>query len=284
MVVGESLSSGAGSPSVFQQPFRLNPDPTQPLLISPVAFQLASAIVAAQTWDSIGVQVDAIAALVKPPITDAALAIATLPLALFYHDDLSRQRQAMEQAMAAWQLNDESQGWLILFAYAISQAIKGHLDPPIFIDQSQAYLRVAGSYESPVLETLLGQLDEIKSLHRSLAQTAQLSHPIAIAIACFLSTPENLPLALHRASQLARPQSSITTLTGALSGAYNGAVSIPAAWIMPWMHSATGIPSVQELQTLTLQLLATWAGAYTPSNFPQMPPPDVAAPWAMRVS
>lgn len=278
LVLGEALGSGGVSslslPSgEFQQGFDLRH--------SSVAVALLAAMIDAQTWKPALVNNPEIRHLSTENLTDAVRAIATLPIALFYHDDLNRQRQALEQMAEALQQDSESWGWSILFAYSVSQALKGQLDPHLFVDQSQAYLRITTTNTTVPLEAMLQQLDAIKHCLRSLTQTAQLQHPVAIAITYFLHTPTNLPLALLRVQQRFPSHPGISALTGALSGAHNGAIAIPAAWQVALTHSSQVDRLPQAIPTLARQLLATWSGVYLPSQTTDTVP-SVVAPWVVH--
>ncbi|MBF2028743.1 MAG: ADP-ribosylglycohydrolase family protein [Oscillatoriales cyanobacterium C42_A2020_001] len=277
MALGECFSSYAvPSLSLPQEQF----SPPAHGYYTPVALRLLAAMIAAQTWKPTMLDRSEIKSLSKENLTDAALAIASLPVMLFYHDDLNRQRQALGQIAAGLQQDNQSREWVTIFAYAVSQALKGHLDPNTFVDQSQAYMRVTTSDAATALEEVLEQLEQIKRGYCSLEQTAQLTNPIAIAIACFLHTPYHFPLALLRVSQISAASPSINALTGALSGAYNSSIGIPATWQLP--QTLNPISSPEPIHALAAQLLAAWSGVYVPSKLSNTDPLPVAAPWVVH--
>lgn len=104
----------------------------------------------------------------------------------------------------------------------------------------------------------LNKLQQELSHQENPRQTA-----IALGVYCFASTPKDFMLSVRRAVKLSNDVTfSITALTGALSGAYNGLAGIPRRW-----HKF-GIQNLyyQRDQTRAQELWRTWLGIYSTAN------------------
>lgn len=240
-------------------------------------------------------------------VIDAGLAIATLPIALFFHADPDQLEQELQQA-DQWHDQPELSKGVLAVSYALSLALREQLDPTRLIDEIIEELelnRDRSSTHSPAQSEFVEQLQFVQTLSQVSfdSATVQLRHrfdrsqsvdtlPLAIAFHCFLSTPEDFRLSVIRAAQLHRhPQT--TCLTAALSGAYNGVSSIPLSWRSALnredaQHSSLnrlwGVTSEAELQHLSHQLLAAWSGAYDLVHLLKYPSQTfaIAAPQVIR--
>jgi ADP-ribosylglycohydrolase len=226
-------------------------------------------------------------------------AVAVLPATLFFHEDLFKQRRLVLQLLKASSINEQVQGAVIAFAYAIAEALKNQLNPATFLAQLAAYLRLAElptgaqAKRSGYLEQLQAILEAGGTGYNLSAQPLREPHAqtILLALGLFLSTPENLSLSLLRAARLSNQPTSICALVGALSGAYNGIIGIPPLWIATLEPKNGDQPAiavdVQSLNTLAAQLLAVWSGVYDLANYDQSTLPTsaltVAAPWVTRL-
>ncbi|MDX2230397.1 MAG: ADP-ribosylglycohydrolase family protein [Leptolyngbyaceae cyanobacterium bins.349] len=223
------------------------------------------------------------------PIDAGRLAILTLPIALFYHDDLKRQRHSLEQQLDLVPGAAAHRDWVMAFAYAIAQAIKGQLEPIVFIDQLRAYLQVMASSDQPLPESINQPLQQIHRQNESgcgpwESTEADPNLAIAHALHDFLQTPDDIRLVLIRSAQQHATRSANTsaplvcTLVGALAGAYNGAAAIPPSWRSTLSISASGHGAA--IAEVAAALLAHWSGSYAPATLAS--PPTVAAPWVIQ--
>lgn len=223
------------------------------------------------------------------------IAIATLPIALFYHDNLTQQRHYLKATVAAWGGDERTSDAVIVFGYAIAQAVKEQLTPSRFIAQILTYLHVSLP-ESAVrsiglirgLESLKQLVADDSELHNVIAaleldsQTKPISIEIAIALYCFLQTPNVISLTLIRAVRLGIKPAIVGALAGALAGAYTGEVGIPAAWRSALQASSTAFEFSQRVQRLSAQLVLAWSGVYDPSVLQEKDCPLVTVPWIVR--
>ncbi len=223
----------------------------------------------------------------------ATLAIATLPIALYYHDDLTRQRQSIAQVLERFRIGAVEQAWLELFAYAIAHALKGQLDPQIFLSQLRAYYHTVLAGERVATDIVQGQLHALEQsqtdgilLGRLLQTWATQPLPLAaIALLCFLQTPDHLELTVRRSwgvGQRVLPTMSAIAalggLTGAIAGAHTSVAGIsPACRVAPPMLAAS---SPHIISNLAMALFASWSGYYDPTAIAV--PPVVTAPWVLR--
>jgi ADP-ribosylglycohydrolase len=223
------------------------------------------------------------------------LAIATLPVMLFFHEEERKLQDKLQQVVAT--LNPQaSQAGVLAVGYAIAQALKEKFTPFSLLPQTIGYLQAsqldvtlpaASTSTLPLVEQLLQVqtlLEQGVGLERTLisllpseaAPTADLA--IALAFYCCLSTPEDFQLAVLRAARTGYQLPITCALTGALSGAYNSTAGIP-------VDCRISLDPGREILPLAAQLLATWSGVYQPTNFSSNASqvPTVAAPRVIRL-
>lgn len=206
--------------------------------------------------------------------------VATVPVALFFHEDEAKLRQNLHQVADVWQDDSVLKDGTLAVGYAIALALKERLDPATLIPETLNYLDV----ETPLVQQLRQVqtlLEEGAGLETTLA-TLMPPHSeprpnaaIALAFYCFLSTLEDLRLSVVRAARC--PQSQITSaLAGALSGAYNSIAGIPVGWRLALgkekgdnsaLATLWGVHSETELLRLAARLLAAWSGVYDAEKF-----------------
>ncbi|MGB5963161.1 MAG: ADP-ribosylglycohydrolase family protein [Coleofasciculaceae cyanobacterium] len=224
--------------------------------------------------------------LLKNTANSSEAALATLPIALFFHDDQSKLRQQLQQAAAHWQQTEENEGVLAV-GYAIALALTEKLNHTL-IPQILSYLGNAQTRLGQQLQQVQNLIDKgaaLNSAVHQLRQEAKLQGgtdtvcAIALAFYCFLSTPEDFRLSLSRASLITYQPQLTSALTGALAGAYNSNMGIPIGWRL----EANQINmSIQRLK-LSEQLLAVWSGAYGVSVIEPLPWAAIAAPRVIRL-
>lgn len=211
-------------------------------------------------------------ALLKATASSNEAAVATLPIALFFHEDQIKLRQQLLKA-GIWQRESQDCEGILAVGYAIALALTEKLDCTTLIPQTLAYL---GTTQSPLVQqlqqvqTLIKQgagLDTTITQLRREAQCRRESAPcphtsIALAFYCFLSTPEDFRLCVSRAVRISRYHQITATLTGAIAGAYNSTIGIPVGWRLALNRSSSGIERLQ----LADRLLAVWSGVYDSSS------------------
>lgn len=211
---------------------------------------------------------------------DIAGIVTTLPVALFFHEDETKLRQNLQQVADVWQDDSVLKDGTLAIGYAIALALKERLDPATLIDDTINYLDV----ETPLVSQLRQVqilLEEGAGLDKTLAilmprkSMPLMNTPVALAFYCFLSTIEDLRMAVLRASRC--PQAQVTSaIAGALSGAYNSIAGIPVGWRLALgkyqeddspLVKLWGLNSEAELLRLAARLLAAWSGVYDAEKF-----------------
>ncbi len=268
---------------------------------SRVVVEVAEALLRSHRWEEENT-LPTLPFLPGEMVTDGGLAIATLPMMLFFHDDLALQQRHLRQAIQVWGGNLEQAARVLLFGYAIAQILKAQLQPSTFLAQAQAYLRISGDGSAEIMALLeeLRQLDRMQqqgmalktvaanlSTHRS--QKSGLGHPTAtnsplLALYAFLSTPDAFHLSLARSVQGGDRSGLLGTLTGALagalSGAYNSSAGIPATWLHSAYSAHSGV-ALAQIRHLSARLLTGWSGGGS-TTLLEGDVTAVSAPWSIR--
>jgi ADP-ribosylglycohydrolase len=206
--------------------------------------------------------------------------ISTVPVALFFHEDEVKLRQNLQQVADVWQDDSVVKDGTLAIGYAIASALKEKLNPQTLIPKTIQYLDA----DTPLVKQLWqvqSLLEEGAGLQTTINQLIPRTlapppnFPVALAFYCFLSTIEDLSLAVLRAARC--PQAQITcAIAGALSGAYNSTAGIPVAWRLalnqqPNDSSALdklwGLNCEAQLLRLAARLLAAWSGVYNAEKF-----------------
>jgi ADP-ribosylglycohydrolase len=198
--------------------------------------------------------------LSKSSLSFGEFMVLTLPIAFYYHENLSLLRKQLEIAFTSWQnstaLLDEVWFWYEAIALGFQERIQPQ---PL-----KQILNLSSVLTNPLrekLELLQTAIDRGTGLERvvfslthcnrdKVNEVESTHNAIALALYCFACTPEDFTLAVNRAVQI-RDRSPLTAVfTGAISGVYNGISNIPGD---RYRFSET------ELQAQLL--FASWAGA-----------------------
>ncbi|MEH2160329.1 MAG: ADP-ribosylglycohydrolase family protein [Nostoc sp.] len=203
--------------------------------------------------------------------------IATLPVALFFHENPIKLRQNLLRVLKIWEDDPVVRDGTLAVAYAISLALTEKLNPLTLIPQTIAFLGETPTSIPKKLLTVQNLLEQGAGLSRvqaELAKEEKLSNTIAMAFYCFLSTLEDFRLAVLQAThngnlkvQDATPLSLQATgiITGALSGVYNGIGGIPVNWqvlLLQRNSPAWGLTSFSQMLKLIDAFVAVWSGMY----------------------
>lgn len=243
------------------------------------------------------------------PVDAGELVLTTLPLALFYHDQPSHYRTAL-QVMSQQSAGNESMEpiadstWaaITVIGHAVSlmlreRFIRLELIPQILKDLDLQESCPDLAHQLVEVQAWIEQASDLANIaryakQRAVSSTASEQATLAtiLALYSFLSTPDDFRLSLLRSAQL---HSSILlpTLTGAISGLYNGVSSLPVGWRQQvWsgeiaeLSQRWGIAGEAEVEQFADRLLACWSGAADPLIWLQQPQFNriTAAPRAIR--
>ncbi|MEA5601961.1 ADP-ribosylglycohydrolase family protein [Nostoc sp. UHCC 0252] len=197
--------------------------------------------------------------------------IATLPVALFFHENPIKLRQNLLRVLKIWEDDPVVRDGTLAVAYAIALALTEKLNPLTLIPQTIAFLgETPTSIPKKLLkvQNLLEQGTGLSKAQAEFAREEKLSNTIAMAFYCFLSTLEDFRLAVLRATHDGNStfvRQATGAITGALSGAYNGIGSIPVNWQVSLLQSNSpvwGLTSFSQMLELTDAFVAVWSGVY----------------------
>lgn len=249
------------------------------------------------------------------------MAIATLPIALFFHEDETKLFQRLQQICQL--VNSQSSSLLASFmvSWTIAQALRHQFQPQQLIPQLIAAItRLDMAFTSPMIDLDLtaGVMQQLAQVQTWLEQPASLEvvrsqlsqfsqplqsaaiphelkqlQPVLSALYCCLATPDDWRLAVLRAVQMKVSPSSVAALTGAIAGAANSLTRIPVTWRLALDQPNgisrlkllwQGVESESELLELASDLLASWSGTYDTRKFPvkRHQIPAIAAPRVIR--
>ncbi|BAZ41667.1 hypothetical protein NIES4101_76340 [Calothrix sp. NIES-4101] len=202
---------------------------------------------------------------------------ATLPIALFFHENSLKLKQNISDVVQAYSDDLAIRDSTLAVSYAIAKSLTENLKPATLIpqivdflgntptDTPQQLLKIHHLLEQGAsLEQVNIELSKAEQQQKNSSHQYTPSQLVAVAFYCFLVTLEDFRLSVL----LARSDTDFTTIgtiTGALSGAYNSTAGIPIAWQVRYsqqnrtnLHSNIGMQMVE----LADGLLAVWSGVY----------------------
>lgn len=214
--------------------------------------------------------------------------IATLPVALFFHENTIQLRQNLLCVLQIWHEDPVIRDGTLAIGYAIAQSLTEKLQPHTLISEIIAFIgETSTSLPQKLLKVneFLHQGAGLATAQAEFCRVETLSNVIAMSFYCFLSTREDFRLALLQANHkdnLGRQANKtlhsqmISTMTGALSGAYNSTVGIPVKWrnlLSPENLATWELASFSQMLELSDALIAVWSGVYDialhPLDFPE---------------
>ncbi len=184
---------------------------------------------------------------------------ATLPLALFYHDNKIKLRQNLLSVGSIWSQEQIIQAGILAVGYAIAQAVTEKLDPSQLIPQILEFIDEPNTDLTNKLMQVQSLLAQKAGVEKTVTQITpncdRVTASIALGFYYFLSSVEDLNLSVKRS----RRSPASMAIVGALAGAYNSASNIPSSW-----HILVAPPTSleQEMLQLSDSLVAVWSGVY----------------------
>ena len=222
------------------------------------------------------------------------LIVATIPLALFYHENEMKLRQNLQLAVAVVGKNEpEIRDIELAVGYAIALSLQPKLHSAELISHTIDFV---GNSQGIITQNLfnvkefLEQNAGLETVVTNLERSGGPSSCFALAFYCYLSTLEDFRLSLRRVVEKS-PQPQLTcAITAALSGAYNGLAGIPASLRQqlrcPSLGAGcAGMTTEEEMLRLSDALVAVWSGVYEQANQPTAlsQVAAIAAPRAIRI-
>ena len=190
-----------------------------------------------------------------------------LPLALFWHDNLSQWQQRVYEQLLP-EADPDLQAGVMGIGVAIATICTEKVSPQHFIPHLLQQDWVRGT----ALQSQLSQVQAYLQNHASLmtvqsqfepeADANPLISAIAMAFYCWLSTPDSFSLTLSRTLTLSHFSQLTALIASALSGLSNGMSGIPLHWQQALLASGPSQLSRQDSLAQADQLLTFWAGYY----------------------
>ena len=196
-------------------------------------------------------------------IGSSELAVASLPIVLFFHDQPNVLREYLSEiAKLSQQPNGFAELWI--WSYGISLALQGNIEIKELLTKLLSLKEAQETTLGTQLETikkLLSEQSSLKQVTWELSTKGQFNSPaIAQALYCFISTPQQFRLCVSRSMQMKSQPHLTATLTGAIAGVYNSWFGIPINWrLHPQLSKVSAELKVSEQVE---QVVNTWLGVY----------------------
>lgn len=197
--------------------------------------------------------------------------LATLPIALFFHENTILLRDSLLQSVEKWRDLPALQEGGLALGYAIAQILNEKITPHNLIEETIAFVNVPSGIISQKLLTvsdLLKNSAGLATAQECFGSPQEQSNSIAMAFYCFLSTLEDFRLGTLRATNTSQTvilvqRAAQGAIAGALLGAYNSMVGIPVTWLMQDKAKLSPrIISFSRMLKLADVLAVMWSGAY----------------------
>ncbi|MBW4434774.1 MAG: ADP-ribosylglycohydrolase family protein [Pelatocladus maniniholoensis HA4357-MV3] len=194
--------------------------------------------------------------------------LSTLPVTLFFHEHTVKLRQNLLNIVKIWHSDPVIEDWTLAVGYAIAQSFTEKLTPATLIPQIIGFLGETTTSVPQILLKLHNLLEKqagLEIIQAEFCTEEKLNYNLGIAFYCFLSSLEDFRLSVLRATQVNSRSVYLSTITAALSGAYNATTGIPVSWRFllvknsPAQWQTTDLPQMLKLADI---LVATWSGVY----------------------
>lgn len=192
----------------------------------------------------------------------AVNALAFLPLALFYHDNLGLMSEKITALLISYPDSSGMSKDIIVWSKLIALIVAEKLQ----VNQLADCFIAAQGKTQPRLVKILSVISTCRAQRKSVQELVEYLTSLsldesfksmAIALYCFITTPANFALSWQRAITINEPRARIiAALVGVLSGAYNSWLNLPLAW----RYANKALPG--KLDHKLRELLAIWSGVY----------------------
>jgi hypothetical protein len=191
--------------------------------------------------------------------SSAAIALATLPLTLLFHDNPHQWEKQLQSVLENREDCTQIVEDVLIWGYGLTLALREKLETRCLISQ---LLERYGTASTPLIEQLKQVqtfLEHGTPLEKVVFELSRHRNPnsteaIALSYYCFAHTPEDFHLCLMRSYRCGFQISVTTPLTAALAGAYNSFSGIPLPWRLKLGRGG------QELSQKIIELFAVWSG------------------------
>ncbi|AFY59177.1 ADP-ribosylglycohydrolase [Rivularia sp. PCC 7116] len=192
---------------------------------------------------------------------------ATLPIALFFHEDRSVLRKNLLLAIKTHNHPLDRDG-ILTVCYLIAQSLNDKINTDTIVSEITSFI---GETKTGIPK-LLQQVNNIiiknagySELQNCLDKENSISNIIAIAFYCFVTTKEDFRLTCLRAVENQQNSRVSGAIAGIISGAYNSMTGIPVTWHLGLDEAKLaqwGLTSFSQVVKLADAFVAVWSGTY----------------------
>ena len=198
----------------------------------------------------------------KNKASSSQTAIISLPVVLFYYEDLNKLRENLQLTINLWQDETLSQENVFLWGYLIQLILNHQLNPKQIIPKLILMMEKQKLSMGEILlqvDSYIQQQTSVEEVSNYLSRNCDPDlRAILQSIYCFASIPDDFCLGIQR-TLISTYQPKLTlTLTAILLGLYNSYNYIPLHWRLLLKESELG----KEIEVLSEHLFALWSGSY----------------------
>ncbi|MBF2067484.1 MAG: ADP-ribosylglycohydrolase family protein [Calothrix sp. C42_A2020_038] len=201
---------------------------------------------------------------------------SALPIALFFHENMLKLRQNLIEVARVYNDDLIIRDSTLAICYTVAQSLNEKLNPTSVIPEITTFIGETPTnvpQQLQIVEDLLHSDASLEQVYTELYKVNTPSNIVATAFYTFLKSIEDFRLSVLLSFKGASNYDNHdyylnSVITGALSGAYNSAVSIPVGWQIEYLHSGKETTENNLLRVLLLtdELLAVWSGLYELDN------------------
>lgn len=201
----------------------------------------------------------------------ANLILATLPIALFFHENNIILRKNLLLAIKSHNhplVRDGVLAVCYLIAQLLNENINQQINQNTLVSEINSFIGETKTDLPRKLQQVNNLLTEnagLAELQNCLDKENNISNTIAIAFYCFATSTEDFRLTCLRAKQNKYNSQICGAIAGAMSGAYNSMAGIPITWHLRLDEAELaqrGLTSFSQMVKLADALMAVWSGAY----------------------
>jgi hypothetical protein len=195
----------------------------------------------------------------------AILILATLPIALFFHENNIKLKENLLKAIESYNHPLLRDG-ILAVCYLIAQSLNEKINQNTIVSEITSFIGETTTDIPRKLEQVNNLSIEnagLIELQNCLGKENNISNTIAIAFYCFAMTKEDFRLTCLRSSKHNSP--ACGAIAGAISGAYNSIAGIPITWNLGLDETKLaqwGLTNFSQMVKLSDELVAVWSGAY----------------------
>lgn len=178
------------------------------------------------------------------------VAMRIAPVGLVDCGDLEKLREDCRAVAVITHDNPEAIAGGLAVAYAVARAARGDLEPASFLDDVAGFIGPCAVAERLRLAgRLLEKGTETPEALARLGTGGYVPETAGSAFFCFLRTPDDFEETVMRAAEGGGDADTTAAVAGAVSGAFNGLLSIPRRW-------RDGVEAAEEILELAARIHA----------------------------